>query len=119
MLKKWQQAVECGYAADQFSRKGEYVFFGATRNTSDAHKKQFGSLKEDQKIVEVWGKSKTLVSDCAVSVVVEKSEGPLLSNSKNPIIGLSDYPISSFQCFRGEESGGPIIENQWDPGSKY
>jgi hypothetical protein len=42
--------------------KGKYIaFFGATRNTSDAHKKQFASLKKvaenDQKIVEVWGKS--------------------------------------------------------------
>ena len=70
---------------DQLLRKGKYVFFGETRNTSDAHKKQFATLKnvaeDDQKVIEVRGKSKTLMSDHAVSVVVdEESEGRIYDN---------------------------------------
>lgn len=79
--KQWNVSM----LQDQLSRKGKYVFFGATRNTSDSHKKQFASLKkaakDKQSVLEVWSKSNTLVSDHAVSVVVDdKSEGLIYDN---------------------------------------
>jgi hypothetical protein len=103
--KKWN----VGMLKDQLSRKGKYVFFGATRNTSDAHKKQFASLKKvagDDEKIEVWNKSKTLVMDHAVSVVVdEKSEGKIYDNGCTSgekiysVLNVAERMRSITECF--------------------
>ena len=55
------------------SRKGKYVFFGATRKNNDSHQKQLSTIKKykyDDEQLECWNKVKQLQSDHAIGVLV-------------------------------------------------
>ena len=55
------------------SKKGKYVFFGATRKNNDTHQKQLCSIKKlpyDDDKIGCWNKIKPLLNDHAIGVVV-------------------------------------------------
>ena len=104
--KKWSVDM----LQKQLRRNGKYVFFGVSRSTSTAHKDQLTQLKKiakdqlvifkkaalkdgatlnmenvqkviDQKVLDQWAKAKMLISDHAVSVVVDdKFNGIIYDN---------------------------------------
>ena len=78
--KKWSVAL----LMKQLSRSGKYVFFGATRKNNGAHNKQLKQMrsqKEDEAKIIAWDKAQALLSDHAVSVVVNvNSEGKIFDN---------------------------------------
>ena len=80
---------DVGSLQKQLSREGKYVFFGATRNTSDSHKAQFKSLKRarteadgsDEKLIALWLSASVLLNTHAVSVVIDSDlEGTIYDN---------------------------------------
>lgn len=55
------------------SKKGKYVFFGATRKNNDSHKKQLCAIKKctyDDDKIDCWKKIKPLLNDHAIGVMV-------------------------------------------------
>ena len=55
------------------SKKGKYVFFGATRKNNDSHQKQLDSIKKlphDDDKIDCWNKMKHILSDHAIGVQV-------------------------------------------------
>jgi hypothetical protein len=83
------QLWDVGRLQKQLSREGKYVFFGATRNTSDSHKAQFKSLKRartemdgsDEKLIALWLSASVLLNTHAVSVVIDCDlEGKIYDN---------------------------------------
>lgn len=78
--KKWSVKM----LMKQLSRKGKYVFFGATRKTCDSHKKQLKQITtkaEDEAKIAAWDAATVLQNDHAVSVEMFNSlEGTIYDN---------------------------------------
>lgn len=93
----------------QLSRKGKYVFFGATRTTGDSHKKQLKTVTkataEDK--VAIWDKSGTVRMDHAIGVTVDDHwQGKIYDNGCKPtgekvlsIQHLADRMRSLNECY--------------------
>jgi hypothetical protein len=79
-----QKSWNVGRLEKQLSRQGKYVFFGATRNTSDSHKAQFRGLKKEKspaEAVKKWLDASVLLNTHAVSVVIDSNcDGVIYDN---------------------------------------
>jgi hypothetical protein len=108
------QLWDVGRLQKQLSREGKYVFFGATRNTSDSHKAQLKSLKRartevdgsDEKLIELWLSASVLLNTHAVSVVIDSNlEGKIYDNGCTSgekiysIVNLAERMRSLTECF--------------------
>ena len=75
------QLWDVGRLQKQLSREGKYVFFGATRNTSDSHQAQLkglkrartGENKSDEKLIKLWLSGSVLLNTHAVSIVIDSN----------------------------------------------
>ena len=83
------QVWDVGRLQKQLSREGKYVFFGATRNTSDSHQAQLKGLKRarteengsDDKLIALWLSASVLLNTHAVSIVINSDlEGKIYDN---------------------------------------
>ena len=91
------------------SKKGKYVFFGATRKNNDTHQKQLCSIKKlpyDDDKVGCWNKIKPLLNDHAIGVVVNddlsgtiNDNGCITGEKFLTILNLATRMQSMTECF--------------------
>lgn len=129
--KKWSVDM----VQKQLGRSGKYVLFGVSRSSSDAHTEQFAQLKRvankqlkefkevakedgrtldmeevqkviNQKVLNQWAKAKMLISDHAVSVVVDdKFNGVIYDNGCTygdkvlSVLNLAERMRTLAECF--------------------
>lgn len=129
--KKWSVDM----VHKQLRRRGKYVFFGVSRSTCKSHQDQLAKLKNiakvelkkhkkvaevegrtldmevvqkviDQQVLDQWAKAKMLISDHAVSVVVDdKFNGVIYDNGCTygdkalTVLNLAERMRTLTECF--------------------